>query len=155
MTFLMLGKVEVRDTGGTTVSIPRLKHRQLLATLLLRANTPVSNHQLMEALWNDNPPPSAERNLKTYVHTLRKLLCPDDRRSAPMETQADGYLIAPDPEDLDLLTFRDRVRRGRRASWDGDLGTAHHHFEQALDLWRGEALLDARGSAARGGVMIP
>ncbi|WP_406317250.1 tetratricopeptide repeat protein [Streptosporangium sp. NBC_01639] len=148
MNFLMLGRLEIRDVNGTIVPVRRLKHRQLLATLLLEANFPVSNHQLMESLWGDDPPPSAERNIKTYVHTLRKLLCPDDLRSTPIETQADGYLIALDRDDLDLSVFRDHVRQAKRAARNRDSDTAHHHFERALDLWRGKPLLDTKGSRA-------
>ncbi|WP_371779547.1 AfsR/SARP family transcriptional regulator [Streptosporangium subroseum] len=146
MTFLILGSLTVRNAKHETIHIQRLKHRQLLATLLLRANTPTSIEHLMESLWDGAPPPSAERNIKTYVHTLRKLLSPDDLRSTPIETQADGYLIAIEPEDLDLLTFQAHVRQGRQASRVRDLDTAYHYFEQALGLWRGEALLNSRGS---------
>jgi DNA-binding SARP family transcriptional activator len=146
VTFLILGSLMVRDAKHETIRLPRLKHRRLLATLLLRANTLTSVEQLMESLWCDAPPPSAEQNIKTYVHTLRKLLSPDDLRSAPIETQANGYLIALERESLDLFTFHDHVQRARQASRDRDLEAAHHHFEWALGLWRGEALLDSRGT---------
>lgn len=146
MTFLMLGKMEVRNAGGAIVPIPRLKHRQLLATLLLKANTPTSVEHLTGALWDDAPPPSAGRNIKTYIHTLRKLLSPDDLRSAPIETLANAYLITLEPEDLDLLTFREHLRQGRQASRERDLDTACRHFRQALGLWRGEALVNVKGS---------
>lgn len=126
MNFLMLGRLEIRDVNGAIIPVRRLKHRRLLATLLLEADSPVSNHQLMESLWGDDPPRSAERNIKTYVHTLRKLLCPDDLRSAPIETQADGYLIALDRDDLDLSIFRYHVRQAKRAAQNQDSDTAHH-----------------------------
>ncbi|MBG0816189.1 winged helix-turn-helix domain-containing protein [Planomonospora sp. ID82291] len=79
-------------------------------TLLLKSNASVSTDHLMESPWEAAPPPSAEQNLKTYVHTLRKLLSPDDPRSAPIKTHGTGYLIALEPDDLDLLVFQDLVR---------------------------------------------
>ncbi|GAT65044.1 transcriptional regulator, SARP family [Planomonospora sphaerica] len=146
MRFSVLGVLTVRHADGGLVPVRRRKHRQLLVALLLRANTPVSGGHLTESLWGAAPPPSAEQNLKTYVHTLRKLLSPDDPRSAPITTHGAGYLITLRPDDLDLLVFQDLVRHGRRAAREGDPETACRCFEQALGLWRGDALQDAGGS---------
>ncbi|MGV9325304.1 AfsR/SARP family transcriptional regulator [Streptosporangium sandarakinum] len=146
MTFLMLGGLEVRNDRGQIIPIPRLKQRQLLVALLLKANTPASFEYLTDALWGDDPPASAEQNLKTYVHTLRRLLSPDAPRSAPIETQANTYLVTLGEDDLDLLAFREHVRRGRRATQDHQAEAAHHHYQRALDLWRGDPFTNARGT---------
>ncbi|WP_449062766.1 BTAD domain-containing putative transcriptional regulator [Planomonospora algeriensis] len=146
MRFSVLGALTVHHADGEIVALPRRKHRQLLAALLLGANAPVSAGQLAEALWDSTPPASAEQNLKTYIHTLRKLLAPGDPRSAPIRTHDTGYLITLGPDDLDLLVFQDLVRRGRRAAREGDPEAACHCFERALGLWRGDALQDAGGS---------
>ncbi|MFB9880027.1 BTAD domain-containing putative transcriptional regulator [Planobispora siamensis] len=146
MRFSILGNLAVRRTDGDAVPLARLKHRQLLALLLLRAGTPVSADDLTKALWDGSPPASAGQNLKTYVHTLRKLLSPGEPRSTPIETRGSGYLLAVRPDELDLLVFRDLVRRGRQATRTDDGEAACNHFENALDLWRGEALQDARGT---------
>ncbi|MFF5212631.1 BTAD domain-containing putative transcriptional regulator [Streptosporangium sp. NPDC000396] len=144
--FLILGSLAVRNANNETIHIQRLKHRQLLAALLLRANTPTPVEHLIEALWDDAPPPSAEQNIKTYIHALRKLLSPGDPRSAPIETQTNAYLITAGPEDLDLLAFQERLQQGRQASWHNEPQTAYHYFTQALGLWRGETLSNAKGS---------
>ncbi|GGP78638.1 AfsR/SARP family transcriptional regulator [Streptosporangium pseudovulgare] len=146
MTFLMLGGLEVRSDRGQIIPIPRLKQRQLLVALLLKANTPASFEYLTDALWGDDPPASAEQNLKTYVHTLRRLLSPDAPRSAPIETQANTYLVTLGEDDLDLLAFREHVRRGRRATQGHRAEAAHHHYQRALDLWRGDPFPNARGT---------
>ncbi|GAA3146111.1 BTAD domain-containing putative transcriptional regulator [Planomonospora alba] len=142
----MLGALAVCDADGGAVPLRRRKHRQLLATLLLDANTPVSADRLLDALWDGSPPPSAEQNLKTYVHTVRKLLSPGGPRSAPIRTHGTGYLIAVPPGELDLLVFQDLVRQGRRSAREGDAEAACRRFEQALGLWRGEPLQDSGGS---------
>ncbi|MEU6738658.1 AfsR/SARP family transcriptional regulator [Streptosporangium sandarakinum] len=142
----MLGGLEVRSDRGQIIPIPRLKQRQLLVALLLKANTPASFEYLTDALWGDDPPASAEQNLKTYVHTLRRLLSPDAPRSAPIETQANTYLVTLGEDDLDLLAFREHVRRGRRATQDHRAEAAHHHYQRALDLWRGDPFTNARGT---------
>ncbi|GAB2484003.1 BTAD domain-containing putative transcriptional regulator [Streptosporangium sandarakinum] len=146
MTFLMLGGLEVRNGEGRLIPIPRLKQRQLLVALLLKANTPASFEYLTDALWGEEPPASAEQNLKTYVHTLRRLLSPDAPRSAPIETQANTYLVTLGEEDLDLLAFREHIRRGRGTAQDHRAEAAHHHYQRALDLWRGDPFPNARGS---------
>ncbi|MGW4665395.1 AfsR/SARP family transcriptional regulator [Streptosporangium sandarakinum] len=146
MTFSVLGGLEVRNDRGQIIPIPRLKQRQLLVALLLKANTPASFDYLTDALWGDGPPASAEQNLKTYVHTLRRLLSPDDPRSAPIETQANTYLVTLGEEDLDLLAFREHIRRGRGTAQDHRAEAAHHHYRRALDLWRGDPFPNARGS---------
>ncbi|WP_141703790.1 AfsR/SARP family transcriptional regulator [Planobispora rosea] len=146
MRFSMLGNMTVSPADGEIILVRRRKHRQLLATLLLSADVPVPGHRLTQALWDDAPPPSADRNLKTYIYALRRLLSPEAPRSAPIKTHGTGYLIELHGGELDLLTFRDHVRRGRRAARDDSAETACHHLEYALDLWRGEPLQDARGS---------
>ncbi|MEU9834885.1 BTAD domain-containing putative transcriptional regulator [Streptosporangium sp. NPDC048047] len=144
----MLGGLEVRNDERQIIPIPRLKQRQLLVALLLRAGIPASFGYLTDAVWGDDPPASAEQNLKTYVHTLRRLLSPGAPRSAPIETQANTYLVTLGEEDLDLLAFREHVRRGRRAVQDHRAETAHHHYQRALDLWRGDPFPNARGTRA-------
>jgi DNA-binding SARP family transcriptional activator len=50
MEFRILGSLEVAD-GERVVSLPRRKHRALLAVLLLHAGEVVSRDRLLEDLW--------------------------------------------------------------------------------------------------------
>jgi DNA-binding SARP family transcriptional activator len=146
MKFSLLGSLRVHRPKGEPVLITRLKHRQLLAKLLLDPGMPVSGDRLVEALWDGNPPPSGMRNVKTYVWTLRRILCHGDQWHGVIQTVGDGYLIAVEPDGLDVSMFRHRSLQGGRQLGEGDFRSALDHFDHALRLWRGEALQDARGS---------
>src|SRR5687767_4328550 len=92
--FRLLGPLELRDAHGRMVSTPRRKPRALLAYLLLRAGTPVTVDELVDALWGAAPPASARANLHSYLSSLRRLLAdvaPTDRtRPAHAGT---GYVL--------------------------------------------------------------
>ncbi|MEU9887737.1 BTAD domain-containing putative transcriptional regulator [Sphaerisporangium sp. NPDC051011] len=139
MEYRLLGPMRVRGSTGQEVSVPRPKHRQVLAALLSAAGRVVTTDHLIGHLWDDAPPPSARGNIKTYVSALRRLLSPDDPASAPIETIGDGYRIVVGPGELDLLTFADLVARGRGAVKAGDVREAGALFQQALELWHGRA----------------
>ena len=60
-------------------------HRQLavLGVLASRANRVVSRGELVDAVWGDEPPASAESGIYTYVAGLRRVLEPDRPRRDP------------------------------------------------------------------------
>jgi DNA-binding SARP family transcriptional activator len=58
--FRLLGPLEVTGATGTPCALePR--HARLLAVLLLAANRVVTREQLIEAIWDDQPPPTVVR----------------------------------------------------------------------------------------------
>src|SRR3954447_20224674 len=122
MEFRILGPLDVRD-GDRTVDVSGTKHRVLLATLLLHAGEVVSTERLIEALWEDGPPPTAQKTLHVYISQLRKALGHDRIR-----TQPPGYLLRVEEDELDLARFERLVGRGRHA--------------EALALWRGPPLAE-------------
>src|SRR3954469_20757767 len=69
----ILGPLEVvRDRAVVTPSAPKL--RRALSLLALNGNGVVRTDQIIEELWEDNPPASVTTTLQTYVYQLRKLL---------------------------------------------------------------------------------
>ena len=66
----------------------RPKQRALLALLLLRRGEVVPGAQLIEALWGEEPPGTAQTALHGHVSSLRKLLGADRIRTRPP-----GYLL--------------------------------------------------------------
>jgi DNA-binding SARP family transcriptional activator len=79
MEFRILGPLEVLgderelDLGGS-------KQRALLTILLLHANEVVSQDRLIEALWEDEPPETAQKALQPGTDPLRALLAKETRR---------------------------------------------------------------------------
>lgn len=142
--FSVLGPLSL-EAGGTPVPLGPLKQRLVLALLLCRANSIVSTERLTETVWGDHPPRSARKNLQVYVAALRKILHAvgaGDR----FEHALGGYSLRLAPGELDLLRFQQSVRAGRTAVAAGSTAAAARHLRRALELWRGPALADLRGS---------
>jgi DNA-binding SARP family transcriptional activator len=136
MEFAILGPVEVRR-DGSELPLGGPKQRAVLAALLLAPNEVVSRDRLVEALWGDRAPPTAQRSLDSYVSRLRRLLGPDR-----LVRRTPGYSLRVDPEELDLGRFESLVSRGRDAAAAGDPATAAQALGDALSIWRGPALAD-------------
>ena len=153
MELRVLGPLEVRH-DGSPVALRGAKPRQLLVLLAMRANRPVSSDQLIEELWEGEPPPSAATALRVHVAKLRRALEPERGASIPsgrLPAGPHGYLLRVEPDELDAQRFERLVVLGRDANGAGDLRSAVPLLTHALDLWHGPALVDVRDlSAARG-----
>jgi DNA-binding SARP family transcriptional activator len=152
MELRVLGPIEVRH-DGSAVSVRGSKRRQLLALLAIRPNRPVSAEQLVEELWEGCPPPSAATALRVHIGKLRQVLELDRGRNAPstrLPASRNGYVLRVEPDELDAERFERLVLLAREAIASGDPARAVPQLTEALDLWRGEALIDiADLSAAR------
>src|SRR6266702_7116568 len=89
--FLVLGSVDVR-TDGRPLALGGPKQRALLALLLLNANGVVSRDRLVDSLWGERAPESAQRSLDAYVSRLRTLL-----GGERIERRPPGYLLRMEP----------------------------------------------------------
>ena len=132
MEFRILGPLEVRD-GQRMVEVGAAKQRALLGVLLLHANELVSTSQLVEELWGERPPATAEKLVQGYVHALRKRLAAD-----VIVTQGPGYKLHVAANSLDLLEFERLIAEAREAP----LPEAVELRRRALSLWRGRPLAD-------------
>src|SRR5215218_405951 len=113
MDFRILGPVEVRNEERR-VPIGGPKPRALLGVLLVHAGEVVSTARLVDELWGERPPATAEKLVAGYVHALRGAL---GRNT--IATQMPGYRIDVDRHTVDLLEFQRlvgdaRAARGRR-----------------------------------------
>jgi WD40 repeat protein/DNA-binding SARP family transcriptional activator len=141
MRFGVLGPLEVIAESGP-VPLGGQKQRVLLAVLLTRPGRVVSVDTLVQGLWADNPPPSAEKTLQSYVVHLRRALEPDRPRGAAgmvLVTRDPGYLLRVAPEKLDAARFAELVTRGRQLLAAGEVEAAAATLREGLGLWRGEA----------------
>jgi class 3 adenylate cyclase/DNA-binding SARP family transcriptional activator len=132
MEFRILGPLEVRD-GKRSVALGGPKPRAVLAVLLLHANEVVSIARLVEDLWGERPPATAQKMVQGYVHALRKELDED-----MLVTRPPGYRLRLDSSTLDLAEFRRLVEQARAAALD----EAVELRRQALALWHGPPLAD-------------
>jgi predicted ATPase/DNA-binding SARP family transcriptional activator len=149
MEFRVLGSLEVIVDGASVSPTPR-RQRALLAALLLRAGEALSSDELIDALWEDGPPPSASSLLRLYVSQVRRCLPPER-----LLTRGAGYALVVEPGQLDAERFEELLAEARRARAEGNARLARSLCERALGLWRGAALADlpdesfAREAASR------
>ncbi|MFE9699563.1 BTAD domain-containing putative transcriptional regulator [Streptomyces sp. NPDC006270] len=145
--FSLLGPLTARLDGRELPLGPR-KQRLVLATLLARPNTPVPVDVLTDAVWPDDPPRTARKNLQVYVSAARALLGPaGDGGPGRVVHGCGGYLLRIAEGELDTLRFGSLARAGRAAAERGDLPGAARRLREALDLWEGPPLNDLRDSA--------
>jgi DNA-binding SARP family transcriptional activator/tetratricopeptide (TPR) repeat protein len=146
----ILGPTEVRH-DGSGVLLRGAKPRQLLVLLAMRANRPVPAEQLIEELWEGEPPPSASAALRVHVGKLRGVLELARDPNAPsgrLPLGPHGYLLRVEPDELDVQRFERLLLLAAEANANGEPATAVPRLTDALDLWRGHALADARDLSA-------
>ncbi len=145
--FSLLGPLTARRDGRELPLGPR-KQRLVLATLLARPNTPVPVDVLTDAVWPDDPPRTARKNLQVYISAARALLGPGgDGGADRLVHGCGGYLLRIGEGELDTLRFGSLARAGRAAAERGDLPGAARLLREALDLWEGPPLNDLRDSS--------
>ncbi|MFJ8559866.1 BTAD domain-containing putative transcriptional regulator [Streptomyces microflavus] len=144
MRFRLLGPLEAENDEGL-VEFGGIRQRAALAYLLMHSNQVVSTNQLLGALWvGGDAPTTARKILQNAIWRLRGVIAgPTSDSPAPrLLTRSPGYTVQVQAEQLDLLTFQQRVAAGRAALAGGDPQTARVLLNGALSLWRGPVLAD-------------
>jgi DNA-binding SARP family transcriptional activator/tetratricopeptide (TPR) repeat protein len=141
MQFRLLGPLEVWD-GDERLDLGGAKQRALLALLLLNANRIVRRTQVIDWLWDMQPPRTAGDLVLEYVSRLRRALrrCIGEPSAQRLRTQSSGYVLQVEPGELDLERFERLVDQAQQAMAAGELELAAGRLRQALGLWRGLAL---------------
>jgi len=134
--FRILGRLEVLD-GGVDVAPRRAQPRALLAMFLLHPNEPLATDRLIDALWGEASPATADKALQGHVSALRKALGHER-----LVTEHGGYRLVVEQGELDADRFAAAVSAGRALRDPGDRAAA---LAAALAMWRGSALADLAG----------
>ncbi|MEW2287343.1 BTAD domain-containing putative transcriptional regulator [Streptomyces sp. NPDC047841] len=142
MHFNLLGPLEVWE-GERRLRIGGPINERVLTMLLLEAGRVVPVVRLVEAVWDEEPPPTAVHQIRKAVGELRRRL-PSGR--ALIVTEPPGYRALVDDCQLDLRLFDTRVRRAQEARAEGLLDNAVIHLKAALALWRGPMFAGAGGA---------
>ncbi|MFI5806014.1 BTAD domain-containing putative transcriptional regulator [Streptomyces sp. NPDC051561] len=141
MGFQLLGPLSITD-GPDAVVLPPSKPTSLLAALLLHANGVVSADHLLEVIWGEEQPVTAKAALQTCVMRLRRLFAKHGVTDTPIEAVPGGYRIVAGPRTLDLIGFREQVRRAAGPEYDAEAQL--YMLRDALSLWRGSLLANVR-----------
>jgi DNA-binding SARP family transcriptional activator len=134
--FLILGPVQVVTADGRGPSYgPR--QTKVLAALLLAANDIVAVADLVDQVWDDQPPATARRQIQNCIWTLRQHL--------DIVADGPGYRVRVDDGGLDAAEFAAGLGHAQCAADDGRSAEAVERLRDALALWRGPALAGCTG----------
>lgn len=139
-SFRLLGPLEVLS-AGEPVDLGGARPRRLLARLLLTPGRVLSVGRLIDALWDEAPPASAEVTLRSHVARVRRGLATSGV-DASVVTRSPGYLLDLGHEQIDATVFERAITAGRSALANGEAATAAAMLRAALGLWRGLVLED-------------
>ncbi|MEA1902873.1 MAG: BTAD domain-containing putative transcriptional regulator [Actinomycetota bacterium] len=128
MKISVLGVVGATADDGAQVDVGPAKCQAVLAALALSAGSAVPVWRLVESVWGEEPPRTAERTLQSYVARLRKGLGQD----AIIRT-GDAYRLNLPADSVDVVRFERYLDDGQ--------------IEEGLAEWTGTPLagLDAPG----------
>jgi DNA-binding SARP family transcriptional activator/tetratricopeptide (TPR) repeat protein len=167
--FRVLGPLEVWD-AGRRVAVGGPQARKVLAALLVAGGAVVGVGELVDVLWDGEPPRTATHQLHKIVAGLR------GRLPGMIETDGPGYRIRLGGAVLDLASFDALAGAGSLAAVAGSGGAvagsgaaaagsgaaaaagsgaaggvaAAERLAAALALWRGPALAGVDSRALRG-----
>jgi DNA-binding SARP family transcriptional activator/tetratricopeptide (TPR) repeat protein len=127
--------------GDVEIDLGAPRQRAVLAVLASNAGRAVSRSELIDSLWGESAPASAEGSVHTYIAGLRRALEPQRTNRAPSQVLASvgsGYLLRLPESQVDLTAFENHLVAMREAG--ADPHTALAHVESAISLWRGTPL---------------
>ncbi len=127
----LLGTIEAGPVSGSTqlVTAPRL--RVILALLGAHPGQRVSIDRLVDALWPDEPPRSAEASIQVHISKIRRIFEPDlapRAESSCLRHEPGAYVLALPRDELDITAFLD-------AAADAEATDSVSAADTALSLW--------------------
>ncbi len=127
------------------------RQQAVLGILAMRANRVISRGELVDAVWGQDPPASAEGGIYTYVAGLRRVIEPNRSLRGPgrvLVSSGAGYVLHLVPGQPDAVAFEQDLGRARQLRKAGDLAGAAVALNSALSLWRGIAFAGVPGPFA-------
>jgi DNA-binding SARP family transcriptional activator/tetratricopeptide (TPR) repeat protein len=137
MEFRILGPLEI-TAGQRRLELHGARQQVVVAMLLLGANRVVTMDRLLEAIYGEDPPPTARSQVQIGISSIRRVLASYDRETI-IDTHPSGYVLRVGSGQLDAQKFTELVAEARGARESGHLEQAVGHYRDALRLWRGPA----------------
>lgn len=116
--------------------------RRALLSMLANTRRIVSRARIIEGLWGQDAPVSAENAVHVHVSQLRRVLEPDRARRSPgrvLTAAYSGYRLDLTPGSLDTEVLDLHLATARRLA-ASDPVAAVRSLNAALSLWRGTSL---------------
>jgi DNA-binding SARP family transcriptional activator len=144
LRFGVLGPLQL-TVNGTDQPLGAAKQRAVLATLLINRNRTVPIDSLIDAAWQERPPPEARGSLHVHISRLRRLVSGAGVDPAAVLVSASpGYRLNVADEAYDVGRFAIEQKAGIDAAVAGRFEPARGHLSAALAEWRGPVLEDLR-----------
>ncbi|HEY6309330.1 MAG TPA: BTAD domain-containing putative transcriptional regulator, partial [Streptosporangiaceae bacterium] len=137
--------------GNNELRVGQPRQQAVLGILAMRANRVISRGELVDAVWGQDPPASAEGGIYTYVAGLRRIIEPGRSLRGPgrvLVSSGAGYVLHLVPGQPDGVAFEQQLVRARQLRKNGDQSGAVTALEGALGLWRGVAFAGVPGPFA-------
>ena len=144
LEFGVLGPLQC-SVGGAPMPLGTPKQRAVLAVLVMNRNRPVSADSLVNAAWEQHPPPEPKASLHAYISNVRKLVAGAGLDPKLVLASAPpGYRLAVPDDDCDIGRFVAAKAAGLHAAAAGRFEQASQYLWSALSEWRGHVLDDLR-----------
>lgn len=147
MEFLLLGTPMVR-CAEQRIGFRGHPQRAVFAALALHSNQVVAVDRLVDVVWPERPPRTAQAQIHKAVSALRVLLTEQLGGGERIETIFPGYLLRAEPGDVDAEVFHEDLRVAAAAAAAGHPAEAAGRMRCALARWSGPALEGVPGLAA-------
>jgi len=137
--------------GQDELHVGQPRQQAVLGILAMRANRVISRAELVDAVWGQDPPASAEGGIYTYVAGLRRIIEPGRSLRGPgrvLVSSGAGYVLHLVPGQPDAVAFEQQLVRARQLRRSGEPAGAVTALEGALGLWRGVAFAGVPGPFA-------
>jgi len=142
LRFGVLGPLQM-SANGTDLPLGAAKQRAVLALLLINRNRIVPSDSVIDAVWQQRPPPEARGSLHAHISRLRRLVSSAGvDPAAVVVSTGPGYRLNVPDEACDLGRFAIEQKAGLEAAAAGRFEEASRHLSAALSEWRGPVLED-------------
>lgn len=141
-----MGNVQLRVLGevalwrdGREVSLPP-RPLMLLGLLAAHGRNGASADQLIDGLWDSEPPPTANGALRVHISKVRAALEPDrgPQVSTRLATTSGRWVLRLERDEFDAAEFFSELAEADALRASGQVGHAIGHGLNALALWRGQ-----------------
>ncbi|MFE5567649.1 BTAD domain-containing putative transcriptional regulator [Amycolatopsis japonica] len=137
--------------GSDEVVLGSAQRRTLLAVLAFQANQVVTRSDLIDAIWGDKAPASANGSIYTYVSSLRSALDPTRTlrdAAAVLASSGPGYCLRVEADAIDVVRFENLRERARLCLRGQDVDGALAALDDALELFQDEPMAGLPGPYA-------
>ncbi|WP_410638394.1 AfsR/SARP family transcriptional regulator [Amycolatopsis sp. lyj-346] len=141
----VLGSLECWS-GGRRIHLGGAVQERVMVALLLESGQVLSVSQLVDSVWDEEPPATATHQVRKAVARLRRLIPAGDEI---ILTEGPGYRAVLPTEQVDVNVFLSLLEKARKASSDRRWDEVATHLQGALELRRGSVLAGGGGPAIR------